>query len=542
MTSTPHSRTIIRRVLAAALSLATVFPMAACGNSSGATKKAEYDANGKVIVTIQMVSQTTWDSMENMTWTERVQEACDCTIKWQQTPQNEWDRKRPTTLTAGDVPDGGFNYYYQRETNTYNYFENLKDHLDKMPNIKAFFEAEPDSRKAVESTDGDIYIIPRNKGEFGSNSRVHLFINKTWMDKLGLQVPKTWDELTQVLEAFKTQDPNGNGEADEIPATFRAMQTTGLVWQGPFAFLNSVGIPTQFSHEARNFGAYVKNDKVENFLTDDRFKEVLKYLHTLVEKDLYPAEYISDETKYNALTQSDGQTAKVGLTITESSLSFGGLADQYVAIPWPKATADMSDSEIYADLSQKVQGFKGDGFTVSKKAAPEVKEALYKIINQLYSEESSIEQAYGGIGKTVTKTGDHSYKVDESVFNTKKTQWLGLQYTTGYLNNNMTIEGAKDVDALKEAENVYTSQRDNLGDIDANRFPIYAVSNDEEAETLSNDRAVIWGYAPTIFANWIKDGGVDEGWDEYVRHMNDIGLQRDIDIWTGIYQRVKNLK
>ncbi|MBT1178534.1 extracellular solute-binding protein [Bifidobacterium vespertilionis] len=536
-----RSNKTVKRALAAALALATVVPMAACGNSSGA-KKAEYDANGKVIVNIQMVSQTTWDDMENMTWTQRLQEACDCTIKWNLTPQNEWNRKRPTTLTAGDVPDGAFNFYYPRETNSYDYFENLNDHLDEMPNVKAFFEAEPDARKAVESTDGDIYIIPRHKGEFGSNSRVHLFINKAWLDKLGLQVPKTWDELTAVLEAFKTQDPNGNGEADEIPATFRAMQTTGLAWQGVFAFLNSVGIPTQFSHEARNFGAYVKDGKVENFLTDDRFKEVMKYMHTLVEKDLYPAEYISDETKYNANIQSDGKTAKVGLTITDSALTFSSLSDQYVAIPWPKATADMSDSEVYADLSQEVQGFKGDGFTISKKAAPEVKEALYKIANQLYSEETSIEETYGAIGKTVTKTGDHSYKVDESVFSTKKTQWLGLNYMTGYLNNNLKIEGAKDVDALKEAEEVYASQRENLGDIDANRFPIYAASNDEESETLSNDRAIIWGYAPTIFANWLKDGGVDEGWDAYVQHMNDLGLQRDIDIWQTIYERAQALK
>lgn len=113
---------------------------------------------------------------------------------------------------------------------------------------------------------------------------------------------------------------------------------------------------------------------------------------------------------------------------------------------------------------------------------------------------------------------------------------------TGYLNNNLKIEGAKDVDALKEAEEVYASQRENLGDIDANRFPIYAASNDEESETLSNDRAIIWGYAPTIFANWLKDGGVDEGWDAYVQHMNDLGLQRDIDIWQTIYERAQALK
>lgn len=42
-------------------------------------------------------------------------------------------------------------------------------------------------------------------------------INKTWLDKLGLKVPDTIDELYNVLKAFKERDPNGNGRLDEIP-------------------------------------------------------------------------------------------------------------------------------------------------------------------------------------------------------------------------------------------------------------------------------------------------------------------------------------
>lgn len=37
------------------------------------------------------------------------------------------------------------------------------------------------------------------------------------MGKLGLPMPTTLDEMAATLVAFKIQDPNGNGEADEIP-------------------------------------------------------------------------------------------------------------------------------------------------------------------------------------------------------------------------------------------------------------------------------------------------------------------------------------
>ena len=33
----------------------------------------------------------------------------------------------------------------------------------------------------------------------------------------GLDMPTNTEELKDVLKAFKTQDPNGNGKADEIP-------------------------------------------------------------------------------------------------------------------------------------------------------------------------------------------------------------------------------------------------------------------------------------------------------------------------------------
>ena len=43
------------------------------------------------------------------------------------------------------------------------------------------------------------------------------WIRQDWLDKLGLAVPTTVDELHDVLLAFKNNDPNGNGKADEIP-------------------------------------------------------------------------------------------------------------------------------------------------------------------------------------------------------------------------------------------------------------------------------------------------------------------------------------
>ena len=82
------------------------------------------------------------------------------------------------------------------------------------PNIKAYFDENPDQRKALEWIDGKIYYIPCiGDGDVSMG----WFIREDWLDNLGLEMPKNVDEYYNVLKAFKTQDPNGNGIDDEIP-------------------------------------------------------------------------------------------------------------------------------------------------------------------------------------------------------------------------------------------------------------------------------------------------------------------------------------
>lgn len=57
------------------------------------------------------------------------------------------------------------------------------------------------------------YGVPRPRpleGAWGAQLR------KDWLDKLGLKVPETMDEVYNVLKAFTEKDPDGNGKADTV--------------------------------------------------------------------------------------------------------------------------------------------------------------------------------------------------------------------------------------------------------------------------------------------------------------------------------------
>ena len=67
----------------------------------------------------------------------------------------------------------------------------------------------------ITKVDGKNIVIPRYYPSYGGG--VFPMIRKDWLDALQLETPKTLDEFHNVLKAFKEKDPNGNGQADEIP-------------------------------------------------------------------------------------------------------------------------------------------------------------------------------------------------------------------------------------------------------------------------------------------------------------------------------------
>ena len=44
-------------------------------------------------------------------------------------------------------------------------------------------------------------------------------------------------------------------------------------------------------------------------------------------------------------------------------------------------------------------------------------------------------------------------------------------------------------------------------------------------------------YAITQFSNWITKGGVDDGWDAYVKKLEAAGLDQNVQIWQKWYDK-----
>lgn len=108
-------------------------------------------------------------------------------------------------------------------------------------------------------------------------------IRKDWLDKLNLKMPETIDEYHDVLVAFRDQDPNGNGEKDEIPLIYQNEDMFGL-----YSFKTAFGF--------KYSDIWSQTDgKVAFDLMDDKFFDCLTTLHQWYEEGLLQQTITSSE-------------------------------------------------------------------------------------------------------------------------------------------------------------------------------------------------------------------------------------------------------
>ena len=144
-------------------------------------------------------------------------------------------------IAGNDLPDAfnavGFSNYDLTNYGEDGTFIDLTPYITEeyMPNLTKILEEHPDIRAAITMDDGCIYGLPAGEqmgtAGIGKDEDYNIYtipqysmINKAWLDKLGLEVPTTLDELHDVLKAFKDNDMSatyyGNDAGSTIPMSF----------------------------------------------------------------------------------------------------------------------------------------------------------------------------------------------------------------------------------------------------------------------------------------------------------------------------------
>lgn len=151
------------------------------------------------------------------------------------------------------------------------------------PNICAFLDMYPEVKGAVTAPDGHIYALPQ------LNSAPIAYLGSWWVNceylaALGLtdaDLPTTTDGLLELARRIRDEDPNGNGEADEIAISAYDGFGGLAMWTGAF------GLPT--------YGNYADDEgKMQYGMLDaEKMTAWLSFIKTLYDENLIPKDFLT---------------------------------------------------------------------------------------------------------------------------------------------------------------------------------------------------------------------------------------------------------
>ncbi len=172
---------------------------------------------------------------ENDPVLDYVQEKFNVSFSSKGVSWSDYKEKYKLWAAADELPDifaiDEFN------TDTYNSWisqgviQPLPSDLSNYPNIQKVMQ-QPDVTPL--QVDGEFFMIPRLNYPSTDYWRYDrgVIMRKDWLENLGLEVPKTFEEYKTVLRAFVDEDPDGNGVADTIGITHKNIAMLDVFYLG----------------------------------------------------------------------------------------------------------------------------------------------------------------------------------------------------------------------------------------------------------------------------------------------------------------------
>ena len=191
--------------------------------------------------------------------------------------------------------------------------------------LKPLLEEYPDVAVSARASDGKLYTLPGiNTLRPNLTSHRNLWINRQWLDNLGLDMPTTTDELLDVLRAFRDEDADGDGDpGNEIPY---AIEDSGAGHTARADIISGLfGLYYNMGYE----NIQLVDGTVSFLKNTEEWKEVLQYMNTMYTEGLMDNEVYTQTGDMSIGKISSGTCGVFGLS---SDDLFTTVSDQYVAL------------------------------------------------------------------------------------------------------------------------------------------------------------------------------------------------------------------
>lgn len=524
-----------RWIASSVIVLASTIVLGACGSKNTVSspdyelKKVSFPLEDKVTLKFMTSSSTLAPKDPNQKLIlKRLEKETGVKIEWTNY-QSDFAEKRNLDISSGDLPDAihndGASDVELMSWAKQGVIVPVEDLIKKyMPNLQKVLDEKPEYKSMITAPDGHIYSFPWIEELGEGKESIHsvndmAWINKAWLDKLGLKMPQTTDELVKVLEAFKTQDPNGNGKADEIPMSF-------INKPGNEDFKVLFG---SFGEGDNDDHLIVSNDNKVDFTADnDSYKEGVAFMRSLQEKGLIDSEAF--EQDWNTYIAKGGEDL-YGVYFTWDKNNISKNKGDYEVLPvlaGPNGQKNVTRTNNV--------GFSRDRMVIT--SANKNLELTAKWIDQQYAPLQSVQNNWGTYGD---KKQQNIFAFDK---NQKMLKHLPLEGTAPTEIRQKTEVGGP-LAILDSYYGKVTTMPDDakwrLDILKENYVPymknesIYPkiFMKEKDLDKIAQIEADMNDYIARKRAEWITKGGIDKEWESYKKELERYGLTE----WLTIKQK-----
>ncbi|WP_217586512.1 extracellular solute-binding protein [Lentibacillus saliphilus] len=528
----------MNKLLVTFMLLALIGLLAACGGDDDAGKQKELDQEAldnvndsgfpivKEEMTLKMFTAKS-DVNAPIDWNElpvwnEYEEMTNIDLDWvEQVTMDSLAEKRNLAIGGGGLPDAFFASTLSN-SDLFKYgeqgiFVRLNDLIDDYaPNLKAIMENDPNIEKGMTFPDGNIYSMPgiRDSDFLSVRIGARPWIAQSWLDKLDMDMPETTDEFYDFLTAVKAADE------DVIPYSGVNMNNLISWLRGSFG-LNNTG--------ADNIDKDPNGDGLRFIPTSDEYREMLEYVRKLYEEELIEQNIFSIEWGQYMANAGEGKYAST--VFYDPSLTFG--SDDFVSV---SALKGPNGDQLYTGVLPPL--FNNGQFVVTSENPNPA--ATVRWMDHFYSDEGARLMYMGIEGESyIEDNGEYKYvdEIENAEHREQKMSeyvpWVGVNppglVTSDYFSGSEASEAS-----VEAAEKIKPYVPNEI-------WSKFTYTKDEN-KFMNSTGTDIEKYVGEMRDKFISGSESldDAGWENYVKTIENMGLEEYMNVQTEAYERYSN--
>lgn len=537
-----------KKIMSILLAVLLAVGLAACGQSSGSstTPPATQSTTSSSTTTTETAAEPAETSSEpvtlrvmqwelgnqqmdwaNLWYYQELEKDTGVKIIWEPVKEDDFKTKYNLMMASGTYPDvivraniGDINV--EEYGVTQGILLPLDDYLESnMPNYysRLFLN---NANASIPASDGKTYYIGNLTAQNINHDANH-YINKDWLDKLGMDIPTTINELTDVLRAFRDQNPGGADTVLPFSGGDLIHQTQGI-----YPHFANFGVPLQ-----RWVYGSIVNDKVVFPGYMEGFRAACEWLHLCYEENLLDKEALTQDSNVWSTKMNAGQVGYTAYLRLINTALDPETAAKFVSILPPASEYGVSVPRIL-----EVPQF-GAALTISNK---HIEETLRWLDAQMETERMMVSvngpiHEGGPIEPTMTINDNGKYEIkyipeDNGLYKyvpVAQGQFFapGDYYFDIYEMPPHRVERYESSKAYADAGVLE----------DTSYYYLYQLVKMNSDDSMEVDR--LFGQIETFMKEYITDfivrGVTDESWDNFLRSAQSVGVERYLEIYQNAY-------